>query len=234
MLTLALDTSTSTGSIALGGTPTGAGESTLEMALPVQAVRSESVLPGIDRLVSSAGCLPTDISRVVVASGPGSFTGVRVSAALAKGIRAALGAELHAWSSLAAIAVGSGGSGSVCAAIDARRGQVYAAGYGIARNGDEIAGLEPLFGPVAEPFAITLGRLRPARTWTLAAELPENLERSARSAGVRRLEPEDRESTAVALLRLTASFPDAGRVADPTTREPDYVRASSAEREASR
>lgn len=231
-MTLALDTSTPTGSIALGGLPTEAQERVVEMQLPVQAVRSESVLPGIDRLVRSAGCRPTDIARVVVGAGPGSFTGVRISAALAKGIRAALGAELHAWSSLAAIAVGSGASGLVCAAIDARRGQVYAAGYEIERDGPELLRLEPMFGPVAELFETTLGRLTPAGAWTLAAELPEPLGRSARSAGISWRSPADGDSAAGALLRLTRSFPDRGKVENPNVWQPDYVRASSAEREA--
>ena len=230
MLTLALDTSTPTGSIALGGVRSGAGEGIHEVQLPVQAVRSESVLPAIDRLVRSAQCRPAEISRIVVGSGPGSFTGVRISAALAKGIRAALGAELHAWSSLAAIAVGSGESDLVSAAIDARRGQVYAAGYEIERNGSSIVRMESCFGPIAEPFETTVGRFRSDRAWTLAARLPEPLDRMAEKAGVRRLSPGSRESAAAALLRLTTSFPSRGRVEDPAAWEPDYVRASSAER----
>jgi tRNA threonylcarbamoyladenosine biosynthesis protein TsaB len=234
VLTLALDTSTPTGSIALGGFPTGTGETVLELRLPVQAVRSESVLPAIDRLLRSAGAEPSAISRIVVGSGPGSFTGVRISAALAKGIRAALGAELHAWSSLAAIAIGSGASGRVCAAIDARRGQVYAAGYEIERNGPEIARLESCFGPAAEPWETTLDRLRPPTIWTLAAELPGPLGGPVRSAGLRCLSPAERESAASALLRLARSFPATGRIEDPARWQPDYVRASSAERESER
>ena len=220
MLTLGLDTSTPTGSIALGQE----GQVLAESRLSVQAVHSESVLPEIDRLVESTGFGPADIGRVVVGSGPGSFTGVRIAASLAKGIRAATGAELFAYSSLAAIAVGSEARGRVCAAIDARRGQVYAAGY------DVDSGLAQLFEPVAEQFDAVLARLDPPADWTLAAAIPEHLRQQAEQCGVDVLPSAAGEPRAISLLYLAGLVPELGYVADPESWEPGYVRASSAER----
>ena len=220
-LTLALDTSTRTGSLALGLD----GKVIAESRLSVQAVHSESVLPEIDRLFGSVGFGPPDIRRIVVGSGPGSFTGVRIAAALAKGIRAATGAELFAYSSLAAIAVGSGANGRVCAAIDARRGQVYAAGYLLD------SGFAQEFEPVAEPFDAVLSRLGPPAEWTLAAAIPEPLLQQARLAGINVLPPSAGEPGAASLLELVGLVPELGHVARPDTWEPGYVRASSAERE---
>lgn len=221
MLTLALDTSMRTGSVALGRD----GELLIESRLPVHAVRSESVLPEIDRMIRSAGFRPSDIDRIAVGSGPGSFTGVRIAAALAKGVRAATGADLFAYSSLAVIAAGTAATGPVCAAIDARRGQVYAAGY-------EVDGrLVPLFDPVAAPFDTVLSRLVPADGWTLASAVPGQLLETARSAGVRVLPAEMGEPRAGNLLRLVDDEPDFGYLEDPESWEPEYVRASSAERE---
>ena len=220
MLTLGLDTSTPTGSIALGQE----GQVLAESRLSVQAVHSESVLPEIDRLVESAGFGPADIGRVVVGSGPGSFTGVRIAASLAKGIRAATGAELFAYSSLAAIAVGSEARGRVCAAIDARRGQVYAAGYEVD------SGLDQVFEPVAEPFDVVLARLDPPVDWTLAAAIPEKLRQLADQRGVEVLPPAAGEPKATSLLYLAGLIPELGYVGIPETWEPGYVRASSAER----
>ena len=231
MLTLALDTSTFRGCIALGdGT-----EIIRETFLPVRAVRSESVLPEIDRMFATAGVHPAELSRIVVGSGPGSFTGVRISAALAKGMRAALGAELFAYSSLAAIAAGSGVTGRVCAAIDARRGQVYAAGYDVETDpadGRRLRGFSERFAPVAEPLAETLARLVPAGDWQLAAALPEPSVAAVRAAGAALLPPPAGQPSASALLRLADGWPDFGRVCDPASWEPRYVRASSAERAA--
>lgn len=220
-LTLALDTSTRTGSIALGLD----GRVLVESQLSVQAVHSESVLPEIDRLFGAAGFGPSEIRRIVVGSGPGSFTGVRIAAALAKGIRAATGAELFAYSSLAAIAVGSGATGRVCAAIDARRGQVYAAGYVLD------SGFAQEFEPVAEPFDAVLSRLDPPAEWALAAAIPEPLLQKARLVGIDVLPPSAGEPRAVGLLDLVGLVPELGHVARPETWEPGYVRASSAERE---
>lgn len=231
MLTLALDTSTSRGCIALGdGT-----EVIRETFLPIRAVRSESVLPEIDRIFDAAGLHPADLSRIVVGSGPGSFTGVRISAALAKGMRAALGAELFAYSSLAAIAAGSGVTGRVCAAIDARRGQVYAAGYDLETDpadGRRLRGFSERFSPAAEPLAETLARLVPVGDWHLAAALPEPSAAAVRAAGLALLPPEAGQPSASALIALANGFPELGRVRDPAAWEPRYVRASSAEREA--
>ena len=224
MLTLGLDTSTPTGSIALGLE----GRVLAKSRLSVRAVHSESVLPEIDRLVESTGCNPADIGRVVVGSGPGSFTGVRIAAALAKGIRAATGAELFAFSSLAAIAAGSKTHGRVCAAIDARRGQVYAAGYSVG------AGFSQEFGPVAEPFDEVLARLEPPEEWTLAAAIPQPLRQQADRVGVNVLPPAAGEPTATSLLDLVGLVPELGFVEHPEAWEPGYVRASSAERELAR
>jgi tRNA threonylcarbamoyladenosine biosynthesis protein TsaB len=231
VLTLALDTSTSRGCIALGvGT-----EVIRETFLPIRAVRSESVLPEIDRMFAAAGVQPADLSRIVVGSGPGSFTGVRISAALAKGMRAALGAELFAYSSLAAIAAGSGVTGRVCAAIDARRGQVYAAGYDVETDpadGLRLVGFSESFSPVAEPLAGTLTRLVRPGDWHFAALLPEESIAAVRAAGAVLLPPRAGQPSASALLRLADGWPDLGRVCDPAAWEPRYVRASSAERAA--
>jgi tRNA threonylcarbamoyladenosine biosynthesis protein TsaB len=76
-----------------------------------------------------------DIEEVVVGAGPGSFTGVRVAGATAKGLVAALDVPLVAYSSLLALVAGVPATGPVCGLFDARRGEVYA---GCWRVGDAI------------------------------------------------------------------------------------------------
>ena len=100
MLTLGLDTSTGEGSVALGRGDTILGEHILS----VRATHSETVLPAIDELLTQEGLRAADLDAVVVGAGPGSFTGVRIAASLARGICFPTGAELLAYSSLAAIA----------------------------------------------------------------------------------------------------------------------------------
>jgi tRNA threonylcarbamoyladenosine biosynthesis protein TsaB len=63
------------------------------------------------------------LDRIASTVGPGSFTGLRVGLAFAKGLSAALSAPLVGVGSLPALAAGR--TGFVCAAVDARRGQIY-------------------------------------------------------------------------------------------------------------
>lgn len=87
---------------------------------------SQTLLSMAESLMASCGVTPADIDAVGVAAGPGSFTGVRIGVAAAKGF--AWGRELPCVgvSTLAAMAVGFGAwQGYVCPVMDARRSQVY-------------------------------------------------------------------------------------------------------------
>ncbi|HSM08037.1 MAG TPA: tRNA (adenosine(37)-N6)-threonylcarbamoyltransferase complex dimerization subunit type 1 TsaB [Gemmatimonadota bacterium] len=223
MLSLALDTSTRRGSVALGRT----GDSLDllgEVALEVSATHSETVLPAIDRLVRSAGCSPVDLEAVVVGAGPGSFTGVRIGAALARGICFPARATLFAYSSLASIAAVAGPGGPVCALLDARRDQVYAAGYVVGPPG-----FEERFAPRAGALGDLLDELDPA-AWRFAGVLSAEQRAAIERAGGTLDAEEVGRPSGAGLLRLVQWAPDAGRVADPARWEPTYVRSSSARR----
>src|SRR5688500_14050077 len=85
-LVLAIDTSTPVGSVALG-----AGNAVLPQAVVgVNARQAEGLLPVIDFVLQRAGVTPPQLGAVVVAGGPGSFTGVRIAAAAAKAFARAL------------------------------------------------------------------------------------------------------------------------------------------------
>ncbi len=86
---LAIDTSTDTAGIALS-TPLGV----VSRSWPAGRSQTTTVLPEIDRLLNDAGLTPADITGLVVAIGPGTFTGLRVGLAIAKGIVAASGVPL--------------------------------------------------------------------------------------------------------------------------------------------
>lgn len=224
MLTLALDTSTRRGSVALGVAGGAAPRVLGEAVLRVSATHSETVLPAVDDLVRSAGFAPVDLEAVVVGAGPGSFTGIRIGAALARGVCFPARASLFAYSSLAAIAAGSGETGAVCALLDARRDQVYAAGYEVGPRG-----LERRFEPRAGALAGLLDELGPS-SWKFAGVLSAEQRTAIERAGGALLPAERGWPTASALLRLVHQVPEAGRVADPARWEPEYVRTSSAAR----
>lgn len=218
MLTLALETSTALGSVAIGD----GADLLAECALSVRATHSETVLGEVDRLLGRTGAAPSDLEAVVVGAGPGSFTGVRIAAALAKGLCYARDLPLYAFSSLRALAA-SVGHAPVCTMFDARRDEVYAAAY---RDGAEgPAALEPSVLPVEG----LLERLAPVDEWAFAGEGALRHADILESAGGVVLPAHLGVPRAAALLWLARARPE-GRVADRTRWEPSYVRASGAER----
>ncbi|MFO7544957.1 MAG: tRNA (adenosine(37)-N6)-threonylcarbamoyltransferase complex dimerization subunit type 1 TsaB [Trueperaceae bacterium] len=86
------------------------------------------IVGAIDGLLGDAGVTRRDVTAIAVGVGPGSYTGVRVAIATAKGLARALGVPLHGGSTLAAVAAARLAAGERgVAVLDARRGNVYAA-----------------------------------------------------------------------------------------------------------
>ena len=122
MLILAFETSAKAGSVALMDEIRLLGESYCNTGL----THSQTLMSMAEDLLKNCGRSPADVTAVAVAAGPGSFTGVRIGAAAAKGF--AWGAELPCLgvSTLEAMARNLGvWQGYVCCAMDARRSQVY-------------------------------------------------------------------------------------------------------------
>jgi tRNA threonylcarbamoyladenosine biosynthesis protein TsaB len=79
----------------------------------------------VDEVLARAGRAPGDLSRIVAGCGPGSFTGLRIGIATARGLALGLGLPCSGVSTLAALAAGAPGA---LALIDARRGELFAPG----------------------------------------------------------------------------------------------------------
>lgn len=83
----------------------------------------------VERTLAAAGCALEDVEGIAVSIGPGSFTGLRIGLGFAQGLAYAGGLPLAAVPTLEALAsVAEAGAGeTVCAALDARKQEVYAA-----------------------------------------------------------------------------------------------------------
>jgi tRNA threonylcarbamoyladenosine biosynthesis protein TsaB len=150
-LRLGIEAATPVGSVAVARGGTLLAEATLGLTTR----HSELLLPAIDFVLRSAGVERRELAEVVVGGGPGSFTGVRIAAATARGLAAALGVPLAVHGSLTIAAVASGVRGApVCALFDARRGEVYAGCY-IVRE----AGIETVLEPMAVHVEDVIARL---------------------------------------------------------------------------
>lgn len=91
---------------------------------PMTRGHQERIAPMAAEVMAAAGAGFPDLDRIGVTVGPGSFTGLRVGLAFAKGLGAALGRPVAGVGTLAALAA-KAGTGAVCAVIDARRDQLY-------------------------------------------------------------------------------------------------------------
>lgn len=92
---------------------------------------SVRIMPAIETLMKDCGKVPADLTKIVVAKGPGSYTGVRIGVTIAKTLAWTLNIPLVGVSSLEILAGGTGRyfDGMVSPLFDARRGQVYTGLY---------------------------------------------------------------------------------------------------------
>lgn len=195
--TLVIDTSTEQAGLALS-TSSGV----LAHSWPASRAQTTTVLPGIDRLVQEAGMAPEDISALVVATGPGTFTGLRVGLAIAKGVVAARDVPLVGIPTLDTV-FAQHPDEDIIAVLPAGRGRVV-----WQRQGDA-----PVNATLAELIA-----LAPESRFVgeLSADQAQVLHDAGLSVQVEHRDP-------AALLQLGAARIADGLLDDPVTLEPTYL-----------
>jgi tRNA threonylcarbamoyladenosine biosynthesis protein TsaB len=225
---LALDTSTSAASLALVSTAEPA-ETLAELDWSVGQRHSTELLLRLEWLLAIAGGRMEQLTSVAVATGPGSFNGLRVALSTAKSLSLARGIPLYGVPTLDICAWGYAYmTGPIWAILEAGRGQVYAARYeGPARSADgwkptgEYETLTPeelAARALAEPEgALFCGEWRPETRAALDARLAGLGER-ARFASRLRIR------RGVWLAELALSRAALGLRDDPARIEPLYLR----------
>ena len=224
MRVLAIDTSTEALSVALC-----TGEGTSERSLEMARGHAGQILPLIDAVLGEANLRLSQLDGIAAGVGPGSFTGVRISVAVAQGLAYGAGLPVVPVTSLEALAfpVIEAGADRVIACLDARMGEVYWGCF--ARDASRgVRALGPL--QVAPPARIGLPgaeRYRGAgRGFTAYPELAALADLDARSAAAL--------PNAADMARLGALRFAAGEGLDPGGLKPEYVRDKVALTEAER
>lgn len=135
---LALDSSTSHLCLSVVKTEIDQTDVQFDFCEDVGRDHAKRILPEIEKLLSKAEIKKSDLTAIAVGLGPGSYTGVRVAMATAKGLARALSLPLYGYPTLEAIAIRSLASKAldsehdkVIATLDARRDHVYAASYAL-------------------------------------------------------------------------------------------------------
>src|SRR3954462_11665756 len=135
MLILAIDSAHKNGSVTLAAAQDG-NFAALETAIVEGGTVSAQLVPQIAALLTRHGFKKTDIDVIAAATGPGSFTGLRIGLAAVKGLAEALKKPIVGISMLEAIARTGAAEKKVFAILDAGRGEVYVGEY---TNGSEKA-----------------------------------------------------------------------------------------------
>ncbi|MEO6447432.1 MAG: tRNA (adenosine(37)-N6)-threonylcarbamoyltransferase complex dimerization subunit type 1 TsaB [Gemmatimonadaceae bacterium] len=133
-ITLAFDAATYAGTVAVFRDYELLAGATLEM----RDRKEERLMPAIAHTLARARVTPRDVGRVTCGGGPGSFTSLRIAAAIAKGLTVSLGAELWVVPSLALVVAGNARctAGRYIAALDAMRGEWYARPFVVGPGGE--------------------------------------------------------------------------------------------------
>ncbi len=216
MLLLAADTSGKHGSIALAHCEPDASCAVLEVVSLTGGTFSAQLVPQIAALLTKHGFSKRDIGAFAVASGPGSFTGLRVGLAAVKALAEILGKPLAAVSLLEAVAITARSRGTVIAALDAGRSEVYVGEYEIGETATALS--ERLL--TREEFLASVG----GRTLVTPDKSIADL---ARGAGVHVEEIARPRSDAIARLGWTKI--QGGETVFPEALEANYIRRSDAE-----
>ena len=221
MLLLAIDTSGKQGSIALAraGERSAPGDDfeVIEIMPLVGGTFSAQLIPQISELLSAHGFTKHDIDAFTVASGPGSFTGLRIGLAAVKAMAEVLGKPIAAVSLLEVCVFTSGAEGKVMAALDAGRSDVYVGEYEIPAKAGRTS---------AEHMLSRSEFLSQARGWVVVT--PDSiLAEAVRAAGlsVATLPP----LSAAAVAHLGWRKIRSGETVTPEQLEPNYIRRTDAE-----
>jgi tRNA threonylcarbamoyladenosine biosynthesis protein TsaB len=244
MRLLAIETSGKTGEFAVLDEGGVLSESTVDVAGRLV----EKGIGEVEDVLGRAGTALADLDAVAVSMGPGSFTGLRVGLAMAKGLCFRRKIALVGVPTLDALAEARAGrQGFIVPVMDARRGEIYLAiyrsdGKAVSRLTDYLAlkpdaAIEMIRRECGASHVLLMGDAIAPYGEVLAAGLGSDAARSSDSGPAPGAEfaPEEAWRVRAGVVgRIGLSLLSEGKVLDPVTAEPMYIRPSEAERKAGR
>ena len=223
MTILAIDTSHPRGSVSI---QTGDNE---PKSLLFGTASSHLVEMGeaVATLLRASGIRPESIDRVALVIGPGSFTGLRIGLAYTKGLYAALGVEVVTMISLELLAAPVLEThGAVCAMIDARKAEVYAAVYGRDPSGSGVHAITKPHAAAPDKLLTSLLGRPMVFVGSGAVRFRRVIEKAMGASAVFAGDPHHQPSTAV-LCRVAGELPPLDKES-VSGLEPYYIRPSDA------
>lgn len=218
MNVLALDTCFDACSVAVGRRLRSLTPSIAYACEPMATGHAERLMPMIEAAMTETGMAFSELQRIAVAVGPGTFTGARIAVSAARALALATGAELVATSSLQLMAmnpvVETRGADVLAVATDARRGEVYFQSF-------NPRSLKPHAAPQILSVDDAVQTLA-GSTAVIAGSGAEAIAERAKTVGIaaRAICP-DLLPEAIDMLFLSSEWPAADRIAPLYLRPPD-------------
>lgn len=213
MTLVALEASTRRGSVAARSA-----ERTASVVLDGERAHASDLLPAVECALAELGAAPRDLTAVVVGTGPGSFTGLRVTIATAMGLARGTGALVRGVPSIEAMLFAELAPGEeACVVQDARAGELYFAHH--RRTEDDVTA-------ISRPRVVAVG---------VPLEAPRGARLFGDEAGLALAGLEGdatRVPTATDVLELGAARLARLGGEDPSSIEPLYLRAFAARKRA--
>ena len=233
MRILALDSSGLVASVAVIDSNESEAQTIAEYTVNYKKTHSQTLLPMLDEVVKMTELDLSTIDVIAVAGGPGSFTGLRIGSATAKGLGLALGVPIIHVPTLEGLAYNMVGTDMlVCPIMDARRKQVYTGLYEF--EGDSLVVIEDQMAIGIEALAeklksydrkvVFLGDGVPVHREALVNELMKDCDITFATANMNR-------QRAASVGTCAIRYYEEGEIVSAADHEPDYLRVSQAERE---
>lgn len=233
MRILALDSSGLVASVAVVEKDGSGSQTIAEYTVNYKKTHSQTLLPMLDEVVKMTELDLHTVDAIAVAAGPGSFTGLRIGSATAKGLGLALGKPLIHIPTLEGLAYNlCGAAGIICPIMDARRRQVYTGIYEF--DGDQLVVLEDQMAVGIEKLGEKL-RGYDREIIFLGDGVPvfrEDLdERILAGKKVAYAPAHMNRQRAASVGALALRYYEEGKLETAAEHQPDYLRVSQAERE---
>ncbi|MDK9709287.1 MAG: tRNA (adenosine(37)-N6)-threonylcarbamoyltransferase complex dimerization subunit type 1 TsaB [Desulforhopalus sp.] len=221
-----MDTSTPCSSVALTAGTRQRGEVVAALSITGTLTHSRRLLGAIDWIMTEAGINWQDITGIGVSLGPGSFTGLRIGMATAKGLAAAADKVLLGVSTLDSLAAKCVTNRLICSLLDARKQEVYAAFYRCNQRGLTERVCEPV---VVPPAKLAASIDEPVVLVGNGARIYRDVWQTTLCEKVQFAPAGLHEPSATSLGFLAGELLEKGQLLDLAEGTPLYVRSSDAE-----
>ena len=239
MRVLAIDSSGLTATVAVVEET----QTVAEYTINYKKTHSQTLLPMIDEVVKMTELDLGTINAIAVAGGPGSFTGLRIGSATAKGLGLALNKPLIHVPTVDGLAYNVFGCEDIiCPIMDARRNQVYTGIYTFSKKAGEKEGrnlVEPVFQVIKMQMAVSIEELaerlnryrRPVVFLGDGVPVYENVQAEKLTVPYSFAPAYMNRQRAAVVGTLAIQYYKSGKFETAEEHRPDYLRVSQAERE---